>query len=777
MSSSSPNLRLVDDQFDRWIEAVSFLNFFTRGDGESDAHVFQLLDDRPEIVVEVVDGEEKERKTPRPGRIKAVPGSLNDGGMSDFYVQLARLNREKDCGIYFTVNRTDLKGRKLKNILARRAIWNEHDAGDVPDFPLPPSLTVESSPGHFHFYWLVSDDLSSEAFAGLMQVQVDQFGSDPDAKDETRVLRVPGFYWRKGEYRDGKPYPKAEPFLVRLVGGDGRRYTAQELIEAFKPEVREPSKSDAEIKPPKASARPERVRSALKSFAPRDRDHWIGTIGAIRDEFGNSGYRIAEQWCADNAELIDTFDDPGLDYAWGYLERDRMKRRNIESIFYDARQNGWNEFGDIIVLDTDAEQEIIWPHRVEVKGKDPRADHPHFGNVVKLIEHTDRRLRYNTFAARIEINKGSGFVPLDDITVKQLRSYAGTKGLRTEKQLFIDHLAVLANKNQCHPVREYLTGLKWDGKPRLDRWAITYLGAEDTPLHRAFGRVMLLGAVHRVMRPGCQFDYMVVLEGPQGKLKSSALRALGEPWFTDSLRLGSDCKVTIEQTAGYWFAEVAELAGMGTREIDAVKTQITTREDRARAAYGYFASTIPRQFIMVGTTNESEYLKDRTGNRRFLPIRVGEIDLDALRRDRDQLFAEAFHGANGGELPILPEDVLAAAAEAQAARVVADAVTERLREIMADVPGGRIEKEDIWKALNLADVSKRTLPLARSITATMKELGWAPTQQWRQAEAGKPRRRRECYEKVVSGRPLEWLDYWDGEFLTKAEKDAKGIFG
>ena len=148
-------------------------------------------------------------------------------------------------------------------------------------------------------------------------------------------------------------------------------------------------------------------------------------------------------------------------------------------------------------------------------------------------------------------------MPLEDIAILQLRAFAGTKGLRTEKQTFVDHVKVLAHEAECHPVREYLEGLKWDGKPRIDGF-MSNMGADDTPLHREFGRVMFLGAVWRVMAPGCQFDYMVVLEGSQGKLKSSALRALADPWFTDTLKLGSDSKVTIEQTGGVWISEIAE---------------------------------------------------------------------------------------------------------------------------------------------------------------------------------------------------------------------------
>jgi DNA primase RepB-like protein len=269
---SKPNLRIVDDtfadEFDRWVDAVEFLKLFG-----SDQHVFQLYDDRPKIVVDPETGRSK--KVPRKGRADEKIGCLFDGeGQTDLYRELVRRNRDLDCAITFAVNNTDLQGRKRENIVSRRAIFNEHDESDVPNFPLPPSLTVESSPGKHHFYWLTTDDIPSEAFAGLLRVQIDQYGSDPGAKDETRVLRVPGFYHRKGE-----------PFLVSLGEDSGRRYTAQGLIDAFKPKVREP---DAE-KPRKPAQKEERVRANLKHVKPKDRGHLIGTLGAIKDEFGNSG--------------------------------------------------------------------------------------------------------------------------------------------------------------------------------------------------------------------------------------------------------------------------------------------------------------------------------------------------------------------------------------------------------------------------------------------------------------------------------------------------------
>ncbi len=462
-SKPAPKLRLVDELWERWEQAVIFLNFF-RASADDDQHVFQRLDDRPTVVTEIVNGKERKRKKPRPGRTGEEIGSFNDGGISELFEKLVKLNDEKDCGIYFTVNRTDGQGRKLKNILGRRAIWNEYDRGDaLANFPLEPSLIVESSRGKFHCYWLVEGDLSSEAFAGLMQVQVDQFGSDPFAKDETRVLRVPGFYWRKGETLDGKAYPKAEPFLVRLVKGDGRRYTAQELIDAFKPEIEKPRSSDnAEPRPAADPEMVEPVRSALKHVIPKDRGHWIGTLGALFDGLGDDAHEVAAEWCDYDAvaEAIEEFDDNGLDYAWGYLKSEpRKKARTLKSIFYDARQAGWSciefDFADIFA-ETRAEQ------KSEQQGDKSQHDKPTFS--VRPYEWTEPEQidpRQWLGRSRHHIRKF--------VSVTAAPGGKGKTSLAIVEALeMVTGRRLLCEKPETQPTAEPLRVYYWNGEDPLD---------------------------------------------------------------------------------------------------------------------------------------------------------------------------------------------------------------------------------------------------------------------------------------------------------------------
>jgi predicted P-loop ATPase len=202
-------------------------------------------------------------------------------------------------------------------------------------------------------------------------------------------------------------------------------------------------------------------------------------------------------------------------------------------------------------------------------------------------------------------------------------------------------VGAVARDIRIHPVRDYLTSIQWDGTHRLESWAITYLGAHDTRLNRAFGSLWMISAVARIMRPGAKVDHMLILEGPQGAKKSTALKVLaGSDWFTDELaEIGS--KDAAQQMRGVWIIEIAELDAIGRAEVSRIKSFLTRTVDRYRPPYERYVVDVPRQCVFAGSVNPDTYLRDETGNRRFWPIRCGRIELDALARDRDQLWAEA----------------------------------------------------------------------------------------------------------------------------------------
>ena len=282
-----------------------------------------------------------------------------------------------------------------------------------------------------------------------------------------------------------------------------------------------------------------------------------------------------------------------------------------------------------------------------------------------LLDWSGVSLRWNAFVDRYELIGLKGHFYLSDKSTAELWGRAHEIGFRVEKGFLRDCLEVAALRHEVHPVRDHFAGSRWDGIQRLDSWLITYLGAEDSEYTRVVGAKTLIAAVRRVKHPGTKFDQLMILEGEQGTGKSSALKllAIREAWFTDGVSLTHDSKVMIEQTEGKLIVEVAELKGLRKAAIEHVKATLSRTHDRARKAYGRYTDEVPRQFILIATTNtkgssECWYLKDPTGNRRFWPIKTAEIDLARLKRDRDQLWAEAVEREASGEFIELPRDTL-----------------------------------------------------------------------------------------------------------------------
>jgi predicted P-loop ATPase len=241
-------------------------------------------------------------------------------------------------------------------------------------------------------------------------------------------------------------------------------------------------------------------------------------------------------------------------------------------------------------------------------------------------------------------------------------------------------IETVARDRSFHPVREYLVSLHWDGVRRLDTWLTTYLGATDSPYARAVGPRWLISAVARIFRPGAKADCALILEGPQGIKKSTALSVTAQPWFTDRLSdLGS--KDAAMETKGIWIVEIAELDTMTRAEVSAIKAFMSRTHDRFRPPYGKRLVDLPRQCVFAGSINpEGGYLKDATGGRRFWPVVCGQIDIEALTRDRDQLWAEACQRFRDGEPWWLETPELNfLASEEQADRYQGDAWEEPIR--------------------------------------------------------------------------------------------------
>jgi hypothetical protein len=249
-----------------------------------------------------------------------------------------------------------------------------------------------------------------------------------------------------------------------------------------------------------------------------------------------------------------------------------------------------------------------------------------------------------------------------------------------------DAINLLCRERARHPVQDYLNECAakwepWDGG-RLDMMLVDYFGAPDTPFVRGVSRIVMIASVRRIFDPGCKFDYMTVLESREGTNKSSGLSTLyGDKWFSDQKFLGLDDKRLQEVLRGNWCIECGDLAGMKRAEVEDVKAQLSRQVDRTRPAYGRAVVEVPRQCVFWGSTNDKEYLRSQTGNRRFFPIPVGRIDVAGLARDRDVLWGEAVAGHLAGESVMLPESLWTAAGAEQDKRTSAEPWIELVGDV------------------------------------------------------------------------------------------------
>ncbi len=273
----------------------------------------------------------------------------------------------------------------------------------------------------------------------------------------------------------------------------------------------------------------------------------------------------------------------------------------------------------------------------------------------------------NQFAGRGEV---LGALPWDSRTQRRLWDDNDNQGLYWYMERYhhitgngkIDGgLSLHSTAHAFNEIQDYLRGLKWDGVARLDTLFVDYLGAEDSPYTRAVTRKAFTAAVTRAMVPGSKYDNMLILAGPQGLGKSTLLDKMAKGWFNDSIRT-FEGKEASELLQGVWLVEIAELDAFRRTDIARIKQFLSLRNDRFRAAYGRHVKELPRCCVFFGTTNTTDYLQDRTGNRRFWPVDTGVATIKKsvwadLPGEIDQLWAEAVVRWQTGEPLFLKGDL------------------------------------------------------------------------------------------------------------------------
>ncbi|NCB43080.1 MAG: hypothetical protein EOM59_10730 [Clostridia bacterium] len=373
---------------------------------------------------------------------------------------------------------------------------------------------------------------------------------------------------------------------------------------------------------------------------------------------------------------------------------------------------------------------------------------PTFRNAIRFLE-TNPRLkglfRYNEFSHAVEMgktppwgsigDKGRTVSTFDDLALKEfcIKEYECELSNTTIRDA-VNHDA---KRNSYNPVKEYLESLKWDKKPRIGSWLKDYLGVVPDLYSNYIGRMHLLAAVCRVYKPGCMYHYMLILEGAQGIGKSRTAAILGGPWYRSISLIGKD-KDIIEKMQGAWIIEVAELAAFKKRDIESLKDFISSEKDTERLSYDARISHFPRHNIFLGTVNPDNtgYLTDSTGNRRFLPVNcTRKVSMSELQRDRDQLWAEAVQAYK--DTPdlvyklFLPDNVEALAIQYQEDRQTRDDWQDKIEEWLIKKDTDRVHGLEIWTECFQGFASEFDRGKQIRISNIMRRIKWDKKTIWK----------------------------------------------
>ncbi|MBY6879676.1 hypothetical protein EXN65_19755 [Clostridium botulinum] len=321
----------------------------------------------------------------------------------------------------------------------------------------------------------------------------------------------------------------------------------------------------------------------------------------------------------------------------------------MQTLGKERMEKAQEDFGIVETekVDTEWLKEITYTEQGKVRST--------ISNFLLIIENDPMlkgKIAYNEFSNRAVVigqlpwRKKDNISDWNDTDDSGLREFIEKYYNISSTAKCADALALVFEKHSFHPIKEYLNNLQWDGKERINTLLIDYLGAEDSNYVKTVTRKTLVGAVARIFIPGIKFDTMLVLSGPQGIGKSTIIKKLGKDWYSDSLTTVSG-KEAYEQLQGFWLIEMGEMTATKKADIEATKHFLSKQEDIYRVAYGRRTSRFPRQCIFIGTTNDKEFLRDKTGSRRFWPVDVGiqkhnkYVWSDLTDYEINQIWAEA----------------------------------------------------------------------------------------------------------------------------------------
>lgn len=449
-----------------------------------------------------------------------------------------------------------------------------------------------------------------------------------------------------------------------IVGLFCRTYTIQEAIATFLSDVYEPAGEDRYTYINGSTAAGLIVYGEKFAYSHHGTDPAGGRLCNAFDLV-----RIHKYGHLDTGKEKNEQDKKSFKAMEEFATKDSQTKKHIaEEKLAEAKF----EFAEDVEL-TEEEQDNSWTSELTVNTK---GEYENSANNLNIIFQFDPFLKnafkLNTFDNKRYVTKTLPWRKIDDVEPLRDVDYSGVRNYIeciygiVSSQKVDDALALEIEKKKFHPIVEYIKSLQWDGVPRVNTLLIDYFGAEDNAYTRAAIRKMLCAAVTRVFHPGTKFDTALILVGPQATYKSTFVKKLGKNWFSDTFTTVQG-KESFEQIQGAWLVEIAELSGLKKAEVETIKHYISKCEDSFRPAYGRTIETYKRQCVFFGTTNSKDFLRDPTGNRRFLPIDVRpeyatkNVAQELTEEEVDQVWAEAYEMYKQGESLYMTgeEDIIA----------------------------------------------------------------------------------------------------------------------
>lgn len=578
--------------------------------------------------------------------------------------------RRQRLGCFVGVLNRSEKGRgDASSVDSGKCLWTDIDDKDhggsrdavwslVNGLAIPPSVIVESG-GGLHLYYWINEETPADQIAELNERLAKCCGGD-SCHDKARILRLPCSYHQKDS---------TNVKFVRFLKMDtDLEYSVDELMKVFPPVP-----NSVILKTEKISHMPQRALSVemknLMSKHKRLNDLFNG-FGKTGGDKSGSGYDFAFSfealWLgATKEDTVDALSlrvkgKKGNQYLLQTVARAHAKMTQRQSVVVDVDDDVIGDPNVYVELDKHPSD-----HHIKGLRNKPKLTGLNLYRILTIDVMFLNKIRFNQFKQRIEVAfrgltvDDGDFDRINDVHSMMIRhEISKAYQLEFKRDQTNESIEFIAHQNRVHPVREYLTGLNWDGVKRIDDWLFTYCNAKvrtwenDTGDNRrdnaflihSFGRKFLLSCIARVMHPGVKVDTVLILVGKQGSGKSTVFRILSkhDDWFRDSSINVNGGRDAYSLLSGVWIYEFPELHQTRSRANEAVKAFITSTHDSYRPAYARFDIDVPRQVVFAGTSNEAEILRDPTGSRRFWVVETNEIDTDSLRRDVDQLWAEAF---------------------------------------------------------------------------------------------------------------------------------------